>query len=639
MNKKAKKALLIFGALVGILFLAFVIFRQSILHAVISKAANKFRTDYELTLTIGQARFVGLTTVAVSDLRLYKQGTDTLLSVDTLSAHPSFWRLFTGHLLINHLYCANSSLKLVSLKGMHNFPTRQKTGVKKTDQQSNRRDIAHMLNQLVSKAFDFAPQQAELHDLSFTLINDSVNRTVFLKNAISTKDNIAAEFTEEKGIHPWKVEGKFSQSKKSVDLTIIPGSGGQTVPIVNELIGLKVGFSRVRLALTEWNYSSGLLQAGGLLEADSFRVFHKRISDDQVVLPPARFEFRLTANDNSIRCDSTSTLTLGKITARPFFELDKSSGRKVTLILNTAKTQGTDFFRSLPAGMFDEVRSVEADGSLAFRIDLSVNLDKPDSVRFDASMNKEKFRIRRAGDLFKMQNEFVQPVYEYGQYIRSFAVGPSNPDFTPYDQISSDLRNAILTSEDGSFFYHNGFNEEAFRKSITANLKAGRFVRGGSTISMQLVKNVFLTRKKTIARKAEEALIVWLIESNRIYSKERMLEVYMNIIELGPNIYGVGEASRFYFNKRPAEINLQEGIFLASLLPHPKWFKYSFDTEGKLKPYFADYYRVVGNFLLRKELITPEQHQALQPVIELRGPAKEMVIPSDTILTDSLLAE
>ena len=78
---------------------------------------------------------------------------------------------------------------------------------------------------------------------------------------------------------------------------------------------------------------------------------------------------------------------------------------------------------------------------------------------------------------------------------------------------------------------------------------------------MQLVKNVFLSRKKTIARKAEEALIVWLIENNNLTSKERMFEVYLNIIELGPGIYGVGEASRFYFNKKPAELTLSESIF------------------------------------------------------------------------------
>jgi membrane peptidoglycan carboxypeptidase len=333
-------------------------------------------------------------------------------------------------------------------------------------------------------------------------------------------------------------------------------------------------------------------------------------------------------------CDSTSEVTLGAIRFHPFLRYDRQQGKKISIAVHTSPTNGTEFFNSLPEGMFEEVRDIQADGTLAFSLDFGVDLDHPDSVYFETSMKKDRFRIRKAGELYKMNGEFTQQVYEYGRFIRSFQVGPSNPFFTPYEFISQDFKNAVMTSEDGSFFYHNGFNEEAFRKSIATNIKAKKFVRGGSTISMQLVKNVFLTRKKTIARKAEEALIVWLIESNRIYSKERMFEVYLNIIELGPNIYGIGEASRFYFNKLPSEITLQEGIFLASLLPHPKWFRYSFDKAGNLKPYFADYYRVVSNFLLRKNLITQEQHDQLQPYIELKGPAKELVVPSDTVLVE-----
>jgi membrane peptidoglycan carboxypeptidase len=110
-----------------------------------------------------------------------------------------------------------------------------------------------------------------------------------------------------------------------------------------------------------------------------------------------------------------------------------------------------------------------------------------------------------------------------------------------------------------------------------------------------------------------------------------MFEVYLNIIELGPDVYGVGEASRFYFNKKPSQLTLPESIFLASLLPHPKWFKYSFDENGNLKSYLADYYRVVSNFLLKKNLITKDEYDAIQPNVRLTGLARELVRPSDTI--------
>jgi membrane peptidoglycan carboxypeptidase len=97
---------------------------------------------------------------------------------------------------------------------------------------------------------------------------------------------------------------------------------------------------------------------------------------------------------------------------------------------------------------------------------------------------------------------------------------------------------------------------------------------------MQLIKNVFLTREKTMARKLEEILLVYMLENNYIVSKERMFEVYLNLIEWGPNVYGIGEASRFYFQKSPAELTLNEALYLASIVPSPKGFMYKFELNN-----------------------------------------------------------
>jgi len=106
-------------------------------------------------------------------------------------------------------------------------------------------------------------------------------------------------------------------------------------------------------------------------------------------------------------------------------------------------------------------------------------------------------------------------------------------------------------------------------------------VRGASTISMQLVKNLFLERQKTIARKLEEMIITWLIEENRLVSKERMFEIYLNIIEWGPQVYGAQEEARFYFDKDVADLTLAEAIFMAGIIPQPKRFMVSFDAEQR----------------------------------------------------------
>eukprot|EP01137_Pigoraptor_chileana_P020547 Opistho-2@83041 len=147
------------------------------------------------------------------------------------------------------------------------------------------------------------------------------------------------------------------------------------------------------------------------------------------------------------------------------------------------------------------------------------------------------------------------------------------------------MQKCVLTSEDPSFYSHRGFINEAFKESIAKNIKTRKFSRGASTISMQLVKNIFLTREKTLSRKLEEILLVYILENNHISSKERMLEVYFNIIEWGPNIYGIGEASQFYFQKRASDLNLNECLFLAIIIPSPKKFMYRLENDHELKPY------------------------------------------------------
>jgi membrane peptidoglycan carboxypeptidase len=234
-----------------------------------------------------------------------------------------------------------------------------------------------------------------------------------------------------------------------------------------------------------------------------------------------------------------------------------------------------------------------------------------------------------------INGSFIHRVYERDRLVASFLVGPENPDFVPLEDISIFARAAVMTSEDGSFYYHNGFNQDAFREAIATNIKEKRFARGGSTITMQLVKNIFLTRNKTLARKIEEAIIVWLIENKNLVSKQRMYEVYLNIIEWGPGVYGINQASHFYFNKPPQNINFGEAVYLASIVPHPKWFKYTFVTNGVPRNFYGNYFKRMKELMVRKQFIAPEDTFGTLPNITLTGPASQFFIAPDTAIVDT----
>jgi hypothetical protein len=145
--------------------------------------------------------------------------------------------------------------------------------------------------------------------------------------------------------------------------------------------------------------------------------------------------------------------------------------------------------------------------------------------------------------------------------------GPGSDNWTPINLISPFMQVAVLTTEDGAFLHHHGFNRAAIRSSIIANLEGGRFLRGASTITMQLAKNLFLSRDKTVSRKLEEVVLTEYLEQT--FPKERLMELYLNVIEFGPSVYGITAAAEHYFGRKPAELNLAECLFLASILPSP----------------------------------------------------------------------
>ena len=137
---------------------------------------------------------------------------------------------------------------------------------------------------------------------------------------------------------------------------------------------------------------------------------------------------------------------------------------------------------------------------------------------------------------------------------------------------------AIVMSEDSNFWHHNGYDFEQIKKAMKINWKRKKYLRGASTITQQVAKNLFLYKKKSLERKIKELFLAVRLEKN--LQKSKILEIYMNIAEWGTGIYGIKNASQFYFNKPPSELTAKEGAFLAMLLPSPKRYSRTFQAKG-----------------------------------------------------------
>jgi monofunctional biosynthetic peptidoglycan transglycosylase len=143
--------------------------------------------------------------------------------------------------------------------------------------------------------------------------------------------------------------------------------------------------------------------------------------------------------------------------------------------------------------------------------------------------------------------------------------------WVPYERISIHLKRAVIAAEDDRFVDHEGFDWEGIQKALEKNEKKGRAVAGGSTISQQLAKNLFLSPSKSYLRKAEEAVITLMIEA--VWSKRRILEVYLNVVEWGNGIFGCEAAARRYYNVPAAQLGPSQAARLAVMLPNPRKYE------------------------------------------------------------------
>jgi hypothetical protein len=168
----------------------------------------------------------------------------------------------------------------------------------------------------------------------------------------------------------------------------------------------------------------------------------------------------------------------------------------------------------------------------------------------------------------RFKQPFQHTVYMPDGSLTDQTTGPGTSNWTALPDISPFMQVAVMTTEDGAFPNHHGFNVSAIKASIIANIKARRFVRGASTITMQLAKNLFLSRQKTLSRKLEEVVLTDYLE--QVFSKDEIMELYLNVVEFGPAVYGITAASEYYFGRTPAELNVAESLFLSSLLPSPR---------------------------------------------------------------------
>lgn len=328
-------------------------------------------------------------------------------------------------------------------------------------------------------------------------------------------------------------------------------------------------------------------------------------------------------------------LSLGPIDMRLSGQVQRD-GPRFAFALEADGLTASAVQRHLPGAVLGPLADLPVSGSWDWRASLEVDVASPDRTRFTADVIPHGLALAGSDAklrLGRLQGPFLAEIHvPRGIVYRELS--EANPDYRPLDRISPLLQHALLTNEDGGFYRHRGFNTEAIQSAMAANLRSGTFQRGAGTVTMQLARNLFLGHQRTLSRKGQEVVLAWILEHLTGLSKDRLLEIYLNIIEWGPGVHGANEAARFYFGKTADDLTLDEALFLTVIVPSPSRWRTRLDANGQLRPWARAQMAYIARKMVSREWLAPEQAPAAEALtVTLRGAAAQAFAPSDSAAT------
>jgi hypothetical protein len=373
----------------------------------------------------------------------------------------------------------------------------------------------------------------------------------------------------------WSIEGRFARdlSRGRVTVDMAAFELGQVPEVLAALPLVESEHARIGGHL-ELDFGEGVATLDGKLDVSGLHVSHRLLAREVVRdvgfgieldarLDPARRRLELT--ELAIEREGVRLLARGELV-----HTVERAQRHYRLDVEVPKVGCQAILDAIPSELIPGLRGFALTGEFEAAIHLDADFDDLDALALDGTIGLEGCKVRETPALAsakRLNAGFVHRVVMRDGRHRAIHLTPGSSSYTPLAGISRYMTEAVLTTEDGSFRRHDGFNTAQLEVALRRNLKEDEVKLGASTITMQMVKNVLLSHERTLSRKVQELFLTWWVE--QALTKQRIMEIYLNVIEFGPGVYGVTNAAYHYFGKHPGELTSLEAAFLATMLPSP----------------------------------------------------------------------
>lgn len=616
-QKMMKAALCAFALLIVVGYLLVPVVAKKVIRDKIAEVEE----ERNVTLTIDQMKIAKYSVFGTFDLRFKdlevkdRSARESFARIHRLGTKVQVWKGFKKTLILKDLSVSNMQVHAVKRENYCNYNFIHST----SDGKKVERDYQRQVNSWVSRLADFCPKHFTADRINVLTDMDTARVRYTFENLIvengKGSGGLVIQKSTEKPCH-WKLSGSVDKKKQQYEGRLVCDGKADKI---GEIPFLKT-FKQMELGFHEATGHFSLVKVGKkrteCVLAGSIRNLqcqHHYLAEVPVRIDSVGGRICLNVYSKAIEVDSSSTVSLNRATLHPYCRLSKNKSTRVIFKINERARDAEPLFASLPTELFQVLPMLKVRGKIDFNCLFDCDFGNVDSLKFDFNIvnhGRSFAVVEGLGEITRFNEQFEYTFYDNGEPIRNLWIGPNNPYFCPYYQIPELLKQSILASEDGAFFQHRGFIKSSMQSALVSDIKAGRMRRGGSTISMQLVKNLYLNRKKVLTRKFEEMALVWMIEDQRMMSKERMFEIYVNIIEWAPGVIGIGEAADFYFHKRPSELTMPESIYLASLIRAPKHYASTLNADGTLTDVKRAELEFVADRMVVREFMTEEQRSA-----------------------------
>jgi hypothetical protein len=413
----------------------------------------------------------------------------------------------------------------------------------------------------------------------------------------------------------WSISGRFARdfSAGKISVEMQDFELGRVPEVLAELPLVESERATVGGHL-ELDFAAGVADVDGQLTLAGLNVSHELLArevvrdvgfnlDVDAVLDPAAR--RLALERLTIERAGVQLLASGELVHTPTRET-----RRYRVALEIPEVPCQTVLDAIPRELIPGLVDFELDGKFSAHLAIDADFARLEELTLEGDIGIGGCRVRKAPYLAsaeRLNRGFVHRVTMRDGRTRRLSLYPGSSSYTPLANISRYMTEAVLTTEDGGFRKHDGFNYTQLEVALRRNLQSGKVRLGASTITMQMVKNVLLSHERTLSRKLQELFLTWWVE--QALSKQRIMELYLNVIEFGPGVYGVTNAARHYFGKHPSELTSLEAAYLALMLPSPVR-RHVHYCNGMLSERFTEKLHYIHNLMLERGRISAAEHSA-----------------------------